>query len=74
MTCSITRPALQGFFSPCWGLFDAVCLRACLLKTTTDVFICATLYPQDALQSSSSDASLSSDDEEQLSREYPLAF
>ncbi len=60
------RPALQDFFSLCWGLFDAVRLRACLRKTNADLFISATLCPQNALHSSS-DASLSSDDEERFS-------
>ncbi len=38
-------PGAAGFFSPCWGLLDAVRLRACLRKTNTDLFIylCSTL-------------------------------
>jgi hypothetical protein len=42
----MTRPALQGFFTPCWGLLDAVHLRACLRKTNTELFISTALCPQ----------------------------
>ncbi len=39
-------PGAAGFFSPSW----AVRLHACLLKATTDLFICAALYTQDTLR------------------------